>query len=65
MLFIMNEEEKMGEFAETKNLEIETMDLKAIEIDEETEIALQTIMEFPEKGSIKLRGEVQESVSAL
>ncbi|KAA0047883.1 reverse transcriptase [Cucumis melo var. makuwa] len=37
------------------------MDLKAIEIDEETEIALQTIMEFPEKGSIKLRGEVQES----
>uniref|UniRef100_A0A9I9EKI0 Uncharacterized protein n=1 Tax=Cucumis melo TaxID=3656 RepID=A0A9I9EKI0_CUCME len=61
----MNEEEKMGEFAETKNLEIETIDLKAIEIDEETEIALQTIMEFPEKGSIKLRGEVQESVSAL
>lgn len=59
MLFIMNEEEETNEEDEAKTIEFETMDLKIMEITEDTKIALQTIMGFPNKGMLILKGDIK------
>lgn len=49
----------MNKIEETENLNIKMVDLKAMEINEETEIAFQTIMRFLKKGTIKFKEEIQ------
>lgn len=60
MLFIMNEEEDREEESEEglEEKENETVELKLMEVDGETDIALQNIHGFSEKGTIKLKGRI-------
>lgn len=48
----MNEKEETNEEDEAKTIEVKTMDLKIMEIMEETKIVLRAIMGFPKKGTV-------------
>lgn len=59
MLFILNEEESTGEEGSSEEITEEVVELKQLDIVEETEIELKTIRGFTSKGTMKLKGSVK------
>lgn len=59
MLCIMNDEVETDEEGEIESEENEIMELKSMELGDDTEISLRSLHGFSEKGTIKLKGKIK------